>query len=357
MNKLVCDVCGGSIVVLEGGEQGKCEYCGANYSLGRMREIVNGIKVSQTGSAEDIEQWRELVDKYLAEAAFEDAEKIVKKILEASPRDEQANAQYDDLKVLKYFDVRNGIMKSYSGTAEKIVIPPGTRAIEADVFAENQYIHEIVLPEGIKEIAGHSFKGSAIRKITIPSSVEIVGPHAFSFCNQLEEVIIPSSVTCIEQEAFSGCTALRSVSFHRGLKELGDFVFKNCKLLEKVELPDGIEKIGAGVFASCENLRELFIPESVVSIEDKYWGYGSDSYSYISLTPGCKKLTSITYPNQFSLWFFDGTPVCEAEKRKQEAAENAERTRRLQQGNCPYCNIPLSGLFTRKCSKCGRTFK
>ena len=76
MNKLVCDICGGKITIREGGEQGICEYCGANYSLGRIREIVNGIKVSQTGSAEVVEQWRVLIQKYLGTVAFHDAEAI-----------------------------------------------------------------------------------------------------------------------------------------------------------------------------------------------------------------------------------------------------------------------------------------
>lgn len=379
MEKLICDVCGGSIVVQAGGKYGVCSYCGANYSLDRMREIVSGVKVSQTGSAEDIEQWRALVQKYMAESAYKDAEKIVKKILEAAPYDVMANAQYDELKVLRYFDIRNGVIKAYSGTAEKIIVPSGIRSIEADVFAGNQYLQEIVLPEGLKEIKAESFAGcstlnrvsfpstlkkignsafgcTSLVRIDMPSSVKEIGEEAFFRCEQLTEANL-SSVAVINDQAFYRCLSLKSVVFGSGLKQIGNCVFKGCVELETVVLPDGLEEMGYGVFEECKNLRELVIPESVKTISDGYRNF--DDFITVSLTPDCPNLRYITYPKQLPISTFVGTPVFEEERRKQEQAKKEaqlEREERLRKGYCPYCNIPLSGIFTMRCRKCGKTF-
>ena len=90
MNKLQCDICGGQIEMQSGGQNGICVNCGTAYSLDRMKELYSGMKVSITGSKEDVEQWRELLRRYYDSGDFQEAEKIVKKILEAIPSDEDA---------------------------------------------------------------------------------------------------------------------------------------------------------------------------------------------------------------------------------------------------------------------------
>lgn len=82
MEKLQCDVCGGKIIVQAGGKYGECANCGANYSLERMREIYAGIKVSVTGSDEDVTQWKQLVNTYFSAFDYKAAEQVLKKILD-----------------------------------------------------------------------------------------------------------------------------------------------------------------------------------------------------------------------------------------------------------------------------------
>lgn len=188
MNKLVCDICGGRIVVQSGGQFGECEYCGASYSLDRMREIVSGVKVSQTGSAEDVEQWRELVNQYFLEGSYQDAETIVKKILEAIPSDHVASSQYEYLQILKYCDVRNGTLVKYSGRAKNVILPPQ-----------------------IKRIEDKAFENTTIESIEISEGTESIGKDAFANCKYLRKVIIPKSVTACDLHAFYGCSNLTEV--------------------------------------------------------------------------------------------------------------------------------------------------
>lgn len=57
MNRLRCDICGGQIE-MQPDKRGLCLNCGTSYSLATMKEMFAGVKVSVTGSNEDVEQWR-----------------------------------------------------------------------------------------------------------------------------------------------------------------------------------------------------------------------------------------------------------------------------------------------------------
>lgn len=119
MSKLQCDICGGSIVMQGGGQLAVCDSCGTQYSVERMREKVQeitgtvrvegSVQSRQTGTNDDVEQWRALVKKYYSVYDYKAAEQIVKKILEALPTDIEANQQYDELRVLRQMEIDAGV--------------------------------------------------------------------------------------------------------------------------------------------------------------------------------------------------------------------------------------------------------
>ena len=291
IRKLVCDVCGGNITMQAGGQVGICSCCGLNYSIERMREIVSGVKVSQTGSAEDVEQWRELVKKYMDSGAFEDAEGIVKKILEAIPNDAEANRQYDELQNLKYIHIRNGVLVGYDGRAEKVNIPAMVNRIQAGAFANNLYLREITFSEGCQVIEGNAFKGCAsLHSVQLPDSIQIIWinafenctalkqieiPHCvqtmlgqclFKGCTALENVTLPVSLKAIENETFMNCTSLKSIVIPDSVETIGENAFKGCTALEKIELSDNIHTVGAGAFENCSALVKAKLPKSMKTL-------------------------------------------------------------------------------------------
>lgn len=182
MAKLQCDLCGGSIVMQGGGQFAVCDSCGTKYSVERMREkaqeitgtvrIEGPVQVRQTGTEYDVTQWKSLLDKYYKAGDFQAAEIIVKKILEAVPSDEQANKIYEELQVLKFIELKNGVLISYNGQAESLLIPSCVEKIEDEAFKENKRLKEVTIPFGVKEI----------------------GQRAFEFCEKLESISIPDSV-------------------------------------------------------------------------------------------------------------------------------------------------------------------
>jgi len=58
-------------------------------------------------------------------------------------------------------------------------------------------------------IQSSAFEGlTGLKNITIPDSIEVIGPSAFKGCSSLEKIVIPKSVVILEGSAFSDCPNL-----------------------------------------------------------------------------------------------------------------------------------------------------
>lgn len=91
---------------------------------------------------------------------------------------------------------------------------------------------EIVIPEGITEIADDCFREKiTIEKITLPSTLATIGEYAFSKCKGLTQMDIPDSVKVIKTGAFAGCSSLKKVNIPEGTEVQGDSVFFGCSSL------------------------------------------------------------------------------------------------------------------------------
>lgn len=382
MNKLQCRVCGGQIELQED-NRGICLNCGTAYSLESMRKMFDGLKVSVTGSSEDVDQWRQLLDRYYSAGDFLEAERIVKKILEAIPNDAQASEKYEQLQILKYMDIRNGVLKKYSGNAKVILIPDIVTEIDAAVFSENKYIEEVVLPSGLSEIQRSLFSRccnlkkvsipdtvtaigrnafehcTALGNIDIPDGVEWIGDGAFSHCYSLEEVNIPASVSSIGENcrkyelrmvvgAFADCISLRTVKLHTGLKKLGDKTFYHTDLRD-VELPNGLETIGKEAFGKCLSLKRLVIPNSVASLYEEDIDITACATSFP--WKDCTNLEVIEYPKRFDTRVFVGTAYYNRIQKEKEKEKEQRSWRNA--GLCQHCGGPFR-FWDGSCKKCGR---
>ena len=62
--------------------------------------------------------------------------------------------------------------------AETLQIPADTKSIEAEAFAGDMALAEVVLPEGIEEIGERAFAESNVQKINLPSSLSFIADDA-----------------------------------------------------------------------------------------------------------------------------------------------------------------------------------
>ena len=83
------------------------------------------------------------------------------------------------------FEIRNGMLIGYNGTAENVVLPSEITSIGIDAFKGN----------------------TVVKSIEIPYNISKIYSGAFANCPNLERVIIPFTVTDISSSAFTGTNA------------------------------------------------------------------------------------------------------------------------------------------------------
>lgn len=239
-------------------------------------------------------------------------ESKVKKLINLE--DFQKYSKKANEKNVEEFEIENGVLKKYHGTASEVIIPEGITAIEEDAFKDCTSLKKVVIPKGCKVIGAGEFffyasnvfaNCSNLEEVIIPDTVEVIEGQAFYGCTSLKEITIPDSVKVIEPRTFEGCTSLEKITIPNSVKIIGEEAFKECSSLKKVNLPEqleeihqyafcktalsyvfipkGVKKIEQGAFNSCYNLEEVVISDGVKVIE------GSFEY--------CRSLKKVTIPN------------------------------------------------------------
>ena len=85
MAALVCDICGGKLIVGAGGVT-VCDSCGMEYSVERMREKIQEIKgVVQIDNSNMIENWMKMGDRATQAQNYQEACEYYTKIVETDP--------------------------------------------------------------------------------------------------------------------------------------------------------------------------------------------------------------------------------------------------------------------------------
>lgn len=145
-----------------------------------------------------------------------------------------------------------------------LVLPnEGTYKIGEWLFAQNQQITSVTIPEGVVEIENRAFLGCKnITKVALPSTLKNIGYAAFS-CTGIKEIKIPEFITTISEDTFRDCQNLTSVIFPSQLKTIGKGAFWGTRL-ESISLPTGLSQIGDDAFYGT-NIKEWFLLETMRS--------------------------------------------------------------------------------------------
>lgn len=216
----------------------------------------------------------------------------------------------EEFSLKTYEELNNGYFKYYHYTLNKISFPDGIKNIDIPLNASEAYssFEKITIPVGVeklsianddlksvkfekgtKEVPSYAFKGCcSLEKVTLPSSVKVIGEGAFEWCEKLEKIDI-NNVEEIQECAFSHSESLKSVTFNKKKLSIGSSAFSYSGL-EKVTVP-ACAKVGYSVFNDCFNLKELVVKTN--SIEE------------VNIVERCGKLEKFSIPTSATYINFD----------------------------------------------------
>ena len=101
----------------------------------------------------------------------------------------------------------------YDGIGEIRVKTEVPQVITSEDLVANIQGDYFVIPEGTTKIRNYALYYTCFSSITIPDSVENIGPFAFALNNCLTSITIPASVTYVGIFCFHNCDNLSSMTF------------------------------------------------------------------------------------------------------------------------------------------------
>ena len=135
------------------------------------------------------------------------------------------------------FVIEDGVLVTYNGSSNNIVIPSGVTCIGMNAFQINSEVQSVILPEGVTRIDNYAFMFiDQLRKIQLPSTLDYIGDYAF-YGTSLESIALPINLTYIGDCAFEGAL-FTTVTLPKGCV-LGNYPFRGCTLLETINVTDG----------------------------------------------------------------------------------------------------------------------
>ena len=156
---------------------------------------------------------------------------------------------------------------------QSINIPKNVIFIGADAFRECVSLDSIELPDSLQYLGCYAFFGcESLTSINIPTGIQRIDDGTFADC-ALSEIVIPDGVTEIARIAFSGCTSATKLVIPDSITIIGEDAFSGCYGLVAVEIPNGVSIISQSAFLNCYNLRRITLGENVVEICEKAFAY------------------------------------------------------------------------------------
>lgn len=144
-----------------------------------------------------------------------------------------ANASFvSDANVLYTKDHRFLYLYPRKGAPTNYTLHDDCVAVYGGAFYATE-VKEVIFPEGFLGLDAYAFCLSALERVNLPASVELLYEQAFAG-TQLKQFTLPAGVTEVSDALLADCKQLTTVTFHDKVVEVGNRVFYNCSALETI---------------------------------------------------------------------------------------------------------------------------
>ncbi len=187
-----------------------------------------------------------------------------------------AIASEDNLSALTFREGTVAVADYFNGnkSVTSVSFPNTVEYIGKSAFYEFE-ITELVLPEGVEEIAEKAFYCcEKLQQCNLPSTLKTIKDMAFSLCSELMTLTIPENVEFIGVWAFSACPSLVRVRYNAVnavVEECGNLitggteyyyrVFLDCPGIDKVIVGSKVRTLPRGLFNGCSGLLKVEFEE------------------------------------------------------------------------------------------------
>jgi hypothetical protein len=152
--------------------------------------------------------------------------------------------------------------------------------------------------------------GGSEEVVVIPEEVTEIGDKAFAYNGprkNMKTVVFHDGITSIGVEAFKNCDALTTIEWGTGLKEIEDSAFYDCDGLTEVTLPEGVTAIGTCTFENSGKIKNVVLPDSLREVPYSAF-YGCDSLKTVYIGSGVTFMDSFAFTTQEKITFtYNGT--------------------------------------------------
>lgn len=221
-------------------------------------------------------------------------------------------------------DGKTVTITGYKGKPTDLVIPneidglPVT-AIGGSAFQRCSSLSSVTLPDTLESIGPAAFAMCNITDIDFPESLKVIGNNAFANCF-FSSVTIPAGVTEVNSSAFLSCYNLTKINVDLDNQlyssEDGVLFNKDKSLLiscpagrpGEYEVPGTVTSLGDNAFCFCSNLNKIIVSSNVKEIGTNAFGFCSCLES-ISLPSGITEIKDRTFRSCSALKdvYFAGT--------------------------------------------------
>ena len=141
------------------------------------------------------------------------------------------------------FEIVNGALLRYNGSAAEITIPANVTSIRPRAFSGNRTLRSVKLPRGLVGLTN----------------------YAFADCTGLKTISIPGSVMAVNLGSFTGCSSLRKITLESGVQKL---IFGNhLDQLGRVtiEIPDSVRSVTWSPMPKAQREARMKNPKNIVA--------------------------------------------------------------------------------------------